>query len=101
MRPISGGFSRFRNAGRVTLQTVTHGRRQSFGAAERRHMYFKEILHRITDNRKNRQIRPVDRQEYDALSTLRNYIRERNDTTGLRPENELGGERLKGRSGGR
>ena len=34
-------------------------------------MYFKDISPQIKDNRKNKQMRPVDWKEYDAFSMLR------------------------------
>ena len=61
-----GKFARFCNGRHVAVQSVIPGNRQCLGDTERRHIYFKEIIHQIKDNRKNMQIRPVDWKEYDA-----------------------------------
>ena len=65
------GFSRFCNGGDFALRAVIPRRLQSLRATGRRHRYFKETPQQIKDNRKIRQIRPLDRQGYDALIALR------------------------------
>ena len=49
-----------RNEQNITIETVTHGNHQSLGDTTRRHMYFKDIAHRILDRRKDNEIGTVE-----------------------------------------
>ena len=69
-RFIGKEFIRFCTDRKITLQTVTPGHIQILGSTEMSHRRFKETIHRINDNRTNRQIRPLGWQKYDALSML-------------------------------
>ena len=43
---------------KVALQTVIRGRLRSLGETVRRHMYFKDITHRIIDGGKRKNVEP-------------------------------------------
>ena len=63
-------MSRFRNEQDIALRTSIPGIHRSLVSTERRRRYFKDITLQIND-KGDRQIRPVDRREIGALSTLR------------------------------
>ena len=77
---VCAKFPQFRNGRNITLQAAAPGRRQSLGATERRHRYFKDIAQQILDKRKKRKTETVDRHGYDAMCMIRlNSIVQRYD----------------------